>query len=395
VGALDFLWKPWGSIELWEQPITRVLSESGVTTQLVTDHPHLFETGGENYHVDFSGWDYVRGHEGDAWRTHPDPSWLGTPTLPARAAGWFYERTMGVDPITRGYDRSRTFFRAEEDFPGPRVMTEATRFLTDATPFHDRWFLFVDEFDPHEPFDTPAPWLGRYEDEPWPEELLIWPPYADGAIVRGQLTEREGRHIRANYGSKLSMSPDIAALFEKNDFQFRRNIIGCSLSHYSLWKLISGEDYPYACTVIFEDDAWLSRRFTELWNGMAADMPAEFDLIYLGGLLGPATLDGMAQAMRQHDGHIAIDREIYTESRDGQYFDRPKQIQFCTYSYIISKAGARALCSLVERDGFARSIDWFMIDRWPEMDVYVTTPLLCWAVFQEGSDILFNFETLE
>ena len=25
VGALDFLWKPWGSIELWEQPITRVL----------------------------------------------------------------------------------------------------------------------------------------------------------------------------------------------------------------------------------------------------------------------------------------------------------------------------------------------------------------------------------
>ena len=84
-------------------------------------------------------------------------------------------------------------------------MHEAARFLTDATPFHDRWFLFVDEFDPHEPFDTPAPWLGRYDDEPWTDDLLIWPPYADGAIVRGQLTEREGRHIRGNYGSKLSM----------------------------------------------------------------------------------------------------------------------------------------------------------------------------------------------
>ena len=84
VGALDFLWKPWGSIELWEQPITRVLGASGVTSMLVTDHPHLFETGGENFHVDFSGWDYVRGHEGDPWRTHPDPSWIGTPTLPAR-----------------------------------------------------------------------------------------------------------------------------------------------------------------------------------------------------------------------------------------------------------------------------------------------------------------------
>jgi arylsulfatase A-like enzyme len=208
VGALDFLWKPWGSIELWEQPITRVLGESGVTTMLVTDHPHLFETGGENYHVDFSGWDYVRGHEGDLWRTYPDPSWLGTPTLPARTAGWYYERTLGVDAVTRGYDRSRTFFRAEADFPGPRVMREAARFLTDATPFHDRWFLFVDEFDPHEPFDTPAPWVGRYDDDPWTDDLLIWPPYADGAIVHDQLTAREGRHIRGNYGSKLSMIDD-------------------------------------------------------------------------------------------------------------------------------------------------------------------------------------------
>ena len=80
VGALDFLWKPWGSIELWEQPITVLLRAAGVvTTMLVTDHPHLFETGGENYHVDFTGWDYVRGHEGDPWRTYPDPSGWGPP----------------------------------------------------------------------------------------------------------------------------------------------------------------------------------------------------------------------------------------------------------------------------------------------------------------------------
>src|SRR6516162_6792643 len=25
VGALDFLWRPWGSIELWEEPITAAL----------------------------------------------------------------------------------------------------------------------------------------------------------------------------------------------------------------------------------------------------------------------------------------------------------------------------------------------------------------------------------
>ena len=50
-GALDFLWKPWGSIELWEEPLTVPLRRAGVTTQLISDHPHLFETGGENSKV--------------------------------------------------------------------------------------------------------------------------------------------------------------------------------------------------------------------------------------------------------------------------------------------------------------------------------------------------------
>ncbi len=53
-GALDFLWRPWGSIEIWEDAITYELRKSGIVTQLISDHPHLFETGGENYHVDFT-----------------------------------------------------------------------------------------------------------------------------------------------------------------------------------------------------------------------------------------------------------------------------------------------------------------------------------------------------
>ena len=204
-GALDFLWKPWGSIEAWEQPITRVLRHQGVTSFLATDHPHLFETGGENYHTDFDGWDYLRGHEGDPWRTYRDPSWVGAPARPAVHGGWFFERLFGAGLIDRGYDRSRTFFRSEADYPGPRTMTEAARFLTDATPHHDRWFLFVDEFDPHEPFDTPEPWVDRYQDGPWDDDWIIWPPYADGGVSAGLLTEAEGRHIRGNYGAKLSM----------------------------------------------------------------------------------------------------------------------------------------------------------------------------------------------
>ncbi|NNN02373.1 MAG: sulfatase [Acidimicrobiaceae bacterium] len=191
-GALDFLWRPWGSVEIWEDAITYDLRRKGVVTQLVTDHPHLFESGGENYHTDFSAWDYVRGHEDDPWKTRLDPSWLGAPALAAQPAS-----------IERGYDRSRTYFRSEEDFPGPQTMSAAARWLRENAHHHDRFFLFVDEFDPHEPFDTPEPWASMY-DPGWRGPRVIWPPYTD-ATGPSVPSERTGRHIRANYGAKLSM----------------------------------------------------------------------------------------------------------------------------------------------------------------------------------------------
>lgn len=222
VGSLDFLWKPWGSIELWEESITATLRRADVTTMLVSDHPHLFETGGENYHTDFGGWDYLRGHEGDPWKTYPDPSAIGAPTLlpggrplltNAADGGWFLRDQLGIADRSFGqrhYDDSRTWFRTEDDFPGPRTMVSAASWLEHASAAHDRWMLFVDEFDPHEPFDTPEPWASMYDDDPLtPEELetgrLVWPPYIIGGVAKGAITERQARQIRNNYGAKLSM----------------------------------------------------------------------------------------------------------------------------------------------------------------------------------------------
>jgi arylsulfatase A-like enzyme len=193
VGALDFLWRPWGSIEVWEDAITFELRRAGVTTMLVSDHPHLFETGGENYHADFTAWSYLRGHEGDPWRTRPDPSWTGAPALPA---------APGV--VHHHYDESRTWFRAEADFPGARTMQAAEEWLRTSARAHDRFLLFVDEFDPHEPFDTPEPWASRYDGE-WKGPRLIWPPYSTQTMAKARLQPNEARQIRANYQSKLAM----------------------------------------------------------------------------------------------------------------------------------------------------------------------------------------------
>lgn len=191
-GALDFLWKPWGSIEVWEDAITYDLRTAGVTTMLVSDHPHLFETGGENFHTDFDAWDYLRGHEGDPWRTVPDPSWTGAPAQPAR-----------VGHLPHHYDDSRTWFRDETDYPGARTMARSARWLAEEAPQLDRFLLFVDEFDPHEPFDVPEPWMSMYDPE-WEGPRVIWPPYAVDAVASGVIDERTARHIRANYGAKLT-----------------------------------------------------------------------------------------------------------------------------------------------------------------------------------------------
>ena len=129
--------------------MTRSLRRCGVTTMLVSDHPHLFESGGENYHCDFTAWAYERGHENDPWRTRPDPTWMGTPALPVEEPAYHH-----------GYDDSRTWFRSEEDFPGPRTMRAAADWIRTSAPHHDRFLLVVDEFDPHEPFDTPRPYAG-------------------------------------------------------------------------------------------------------------------------------------------------------------------------------------------------------------------------------------------
>jgi arylsulfatase A-like enzyme len=190
-GAMDFLWRPWGSIEVWEDSITYDLRRAGVVTQLVTDHPHLFEAGGENYHTDFSAWEYLRGHEDDPWKTRVDPSFVGAPALPA-----------ATGPLPRGYDKSRTWFTDEGDFPGPRTMTAAARWLATNAGAHDRFFLLIDEFDPHEPFDTPEPWASRYG--AWAGPRVIWPPYAPPGSAHVP-DEATGRQIRSNYGAKLSM----------------------------------------------------------------------------------------------------------------------------------------------------------------------------------------------
>src|SRR5258707_9217358 len=40
-GAWDFLWRPWGSVELWEDAITYPLPQAGIVSPPISYPPHL------------------------------------------------------------------------------------------------------------------------------------------------------------------------------------------------------------------------------------------------------------------------------------------------------------------------------------------------------------------
>ncbi len=182
-GDWEFLWRPWGSLEPWDHPLPRLLRQAGVLTHLITDHYHLFERGGENYHIDFEGWEFIRGHENDPWITDPRPD-------PPPYHGVLSPR----------YWRNMSRLNREADFFAPRTLQAAADWL-ERNHSHENFFLMIDEFDPHEPFHVPPPYDTMYDPD-WDGPLYIWDRYGR---IEGE-TEEQMHHIRAQYAGKVTMT---------------------------------------------------------------------------------------------------------------------------------------------------------------------------------------------
>ena len=190
-GALDFLWKPWGSIELWEEPLTVPLRGCRRDDEARHRPPAPVRDGRRELPRRLRRLGLpARPRVATRGAPVPIPSWMGAPSF-----------GRGHMP----YDDSRGWFRDESDFPGPRTMAAAARWLTDEAPAHERFLLFVDEFDPHEPFDTPEPYAShvrRRVGGPAPHVAAV-PRRRAGR--RRDRRAREARQIRASYGAKLTM----------------------------------------------------------------------------------------------------------------------------------------------------------------------------------------------
>ncbi len=186
-GRLTYLYKPWAPLGPDETVLAGALSEHGILTGLVTDNYHPY-TGGYDYQRGFASWDLVRGQEGDRYR--PGPAHLPYPCDPAKLR----EPERAVEQYLRNIqDR-----REESDYFCAQTLRRAARWLEDARD--EPFFLVVDLFDPHEPWDPPRHYVDLY-DPGYTGEEVIYPRY-DRADY---LTDAQLRHCRALYSGEVTM----------------------------------------------------------------------------------------------------------------------------------------------------------------------------------------------
>lgn len=135
--------------------IARILGHQGYATQLICDCPHLFNN---RFQGGFTAAYQHRGQEGDKHLLHlNDPISEATPPGKTRQRPVWQGRTLADQHrwLNRYYNTEDCMFSAKTSATTIKWLEENYK----ASPF----FLWVDFFDPHEPWDAPEYMVERYD----------------------------------------------------------------------------------------------------------------------------------------------------------------------------------------------------------------------------------------
>ncbi|MFW5799133.1 MAG: sulfatase [Planctomycetota bacterium] len=192
-GRFGFPWYGWQD-RLKSSPnhLPEMLRPAGYVSQLICDCPHLFKTG---FPVGFDAAMALRGQEGDLYFTrmnHPIDNVM--PPDKTRTGKHFQDRNL--PDLARWQNRDG---QVEEDRFPPRTAAAAVRWLEENYRF-DPLFLWVDFFDPHEPWDPPEYMVRRYDPD-YTGRPMIHPNYGS----TDDLTEPELNNLRAHYCAEAEL----------------------------------------------------------------------------------------------------------------------------------------------------------------------------------------------
>ena len=206
------------------------------------------------------------------------------------------------------------------------------------------------------------------------EKLMTAEPYLKPLVER----------VSGVNGKTLAMNSFIYNLFDRNEFQWKKSIIGCNLSHISVWsKIAVATEGKYF--LVLEDDVRFQKGWTDQWKQCLAHIPDDADLLYLGGVLPPNKPALPLASVAYNDYWSFIQSNTFFSSVPAPVF------HFCAYSYILTRAGAQKLMSYMfesEKKSFTVS-DHLLGHPSVGLKKYFTNPLLSYC-FQEDDSNYVN-----
>ena len=134
-GKYTFTYLVWAPLPEKEVLLSQTLADAGYTTMGIVDTPFFIKN---RYGYDRGFHDFIE-HRGQGY------NWWG---------GQVWRPWGGRSDIT--YER-----RYEEDYCAPKTCLTAEHWLE--RHYKEKFFLYVDTWDPHEPFDPPAHYVERYK----------------------------------------------------------------------------------------------------------------------------------------------------------------------------------------------------------------------------------------
>ena len=192
-GRYGWPWYGWQSrTQSGKNHLPSIFHQAGYVSQLLCDTPHLFRA---NFDQGFDGANLLRGQEADLPMLRMNyPIEHVMPPEKTRTGRHFQGRNL-VD-LHRWENRG---WRREEDCFPPRTAALATEWLEENYKYHP-FFLWVDFFDPHEPWDPPEYLVRRYDPD-YAGTPMLHPNYGKAS----DYTPEELKNLRAHYCAEAEL----------------------------------------------------------------------------------------------------------------------------------------------------------------------------------------------
>jgi arylsulfatase A-like enzyme len=190
-GDIGLPFNRWKMLEKQEVTLPERLSEKSIPSMLITDTQNNV-TRGINLYKGYSAWYLNRGQEADPyWLDFNVPLEFPVPHELIRYTADTWHRVL----INRAHRK------VETDWFAPGTYSIAINWLERNYKRED-FFLWVDTFDPHEPWDPPQHYVDMYDPD-YKGRVFEAPTY--GLRKMMGITDEEIRHIRARYAGEVTM----------------------------------------------------------------------------------------------------------------------------------------------------------------------------------------------